>query len=141
MPLIAAAVERVIHSLPEGLLIALFAWAVMRVLPKQNSRTRFAVWFVALFAVVGLACIGGSLSEIPHPDVAKSATLEWGTHSLSAHGWSSLSFISSRISAIHLPAHWGAISSLRGLPLLLWPCCVWWRDFGSRGGSGGAAFR
>ena len=44
-------VERVINSLPEGLLIALFAWAVLRLLPKQNSRTRFAVWFLALLAV------------------------------------------------------------------------------------------
>ena len=48
------AVERMLNSLPEGLLIALFAWAVLRVLPKQNSRTRFAVWFFALLAV---ACV------------------------------------------------------------------------------------
>ncbi|MGC2246399.1 MAG: M56 family metallopeptidase [Terriglobales bacterium] len=103
------AIERVIHSLPEGLLIALFAWGVLRILPKQNSRTRFAVWFVALIAVVGLACVGGSWYEIPHSNVAKSATLEWGTHAASgwaAHSFSFLSSISSRVSEIHLPGHW-----------------------------------
>ncbi len=82
------AIERVIHSLPEGLLIALFAWAVLRVLPRQNSRTRFAVWFVALLAVVGIAGAGGEL-------VAESG----GAMSASR-------LVPSRISEIHLPAHW-----------------------------------
>jgi beta-lactamase regulating signal transducer with metallopeptidase domain len=92
------AIERVIHSLPEGLLIALFAWAVLRVLPKQNSRTRFAVWFVALLAVVGIACVEESwiTSQLPNPKVAKNATFGWGT----------LGFYSSRVSEIHLAAHW-----------------------------------
>lgn len=106
-----AAIERAVRSLPEGLLIAAFAWAVLRVLPKQNSRTRFAVWFVALVAVVGLACVGGSFSELAHPNVATNATLGWGTHSFSTHGFSllglnSLGFMSSRVSEIHLPSHW-----------------------------------
>ena len=67
------AVGRVINSLPEGLLIALFAWAVLRMLPKQNSRTKFAVWFLALMAVVGIACLGGIMlrgsqaRSWPHP--------------------------------------------------------------------------
>jgi beta-lactamase regulating signal transducer with metallopeptidase domain len=94
-----AAIERVIRSLPEGLLIALFAWAVLRVLPKQNARTRFAVWFVALVAVVGLACVGGSLSELPH-------------------GLNSLSFISSRVFQIHFPAHWAGYLFLAWLAIV-----------------------
>jgi beta-lactamase regulating signal transducer with metallopeptidase domain len=82
------AIGRVIHSLPEGLLLALFAWAVLRILPKQNSRTRFAVWFTALLAVVGLAAIGGSLlpAEFPFAAISQNATLA--------------------VSQIHLPAHW-----------------------------------
>ena len=82
-------IGRVLHSLPEGILIALFAWAVLRILPKQNSGTRFAVWFVALCAVVGLACLssdfgfalsvfGSGLSGTPLP-----------------HGFE-----------VHLPPHW-----------------------------------
>ena len=87
------AIERVAHSLPEGLLIAFFAWALLRVLPKQNSRTRFAVWFVALCAVVGLAGV-----ELPHSKIAQNAILEWGT----------LGFSSLRVSEIHLSAHWAS---------------------------------
>lgn len=47
-----------LNSLPEGILIALLTWSALRVLPRQNSRTRFAVWFVALFTVAGLNLIG-----------------------------------------------------------------------------------
>ena len=43
-------VSRVLNSLPEGVVIALFAAAMLRFLPKQNSGTRFAVWFVALLS-------------------------------------------------------------------------------------------
>lgn len=57
-------VERVLNSLPEGLLIALFAWLLLRLIGRQNSGTRFAVWFMALIAVAGLSLTGGfRLSE------------------------------------------------------------------------------
>jgi len=79
----------VINSLPEGLLIALFAWAVLRFLPKQNSRTRFAVWSLALLTVVGIACLGGLMFTRLHGRV---------------FGASSLTSVGS--SAISLPAHW-----------------------------------
>ena len=52
-------VERILNALPEGLLIAFFAWALLRVLRKQNSGTRFAVWFLALIAVAALPVCGG----------------------------------------------------------------------------------
>jgi len=39
-------VGRILNALPEGLLIAFFAWILLRVLRKQSSGTRFAVWFV-----------------------------------------------------------------------------------------------
>ncbi len=47
-------VERILNALPEGFLIALFAWALLRVLRRQNSGTRFAVWFLALLTVAAL---------------------------------------------------------------------------------------
>ena len=53
------AVERILNALPEGLLIALFAWALLRILRRQNSGTRFAVWFLALLAVAALPVLGG----------------------------------------------------------------------------------
>jgi beta-lactamase regulating signal transducer with metallopeptidase domain len=53
------AIGRTLNSLPEGLLIVLFAGGMLRLLPRQNSGTRFAVWFVALLAVAGFPLIGG----------------------------------------------------------------------------------
>jgi beta-lactamase regulating signal transducer with metallopeptidase domain len=57
------AIGRVVNSLPEGLLIALFAWMMLRLLPRQNSGTRFAVWFVALLAIAGLPFIGAGAAH------------------------------------------------------------------------------
>ena len=37
------ATGRFLNSLPEGLLIAAFAGVMLRLLPRQNSGTRFAV--------------------------------------------------------------------------------------------------
>jgi beta-lactamase regulating signal transducer with metallopeptidase domain len=101
------AIERVVHSLPEGILIALFAWALLRLLPKQNSGTRFGVWFVALLAVVGLACV-----DLPNSKVAPSATSGWG-----ALRFGGLDFSSLRVSAIHLPAHWAGYLFIAWLAL------------------------
>jgi len=50
----------ILNTLPEGLLVALCAWAMLRVLPRQNSGTRFAVWFVALLTVAGLPFVAGA---------------------------------------------------------------------------------
>ncbi|MFY9647178.1 MAG: M56 family metallopeptidase [Terriglobales bacterium] len=52
-------VERALNALPEGLLIASFAWVLLRLLRKQNSGTRFAVWFLALLTVAVLPLLGG----------------------------------------------------------------------------------
>jgi len=51
--------ERILNALPEGFLIAIFAWALLRVLRRQNSGTRFAVWFIALLTVAVLPMLGG----------------------------------------------------------------------------------
>ncbi len=59
------AVGRVVNSLPEGLLIALGAWLLLRLMGRQNSGTRFAVWMTALAGVVALPFLNG-LSAAPH---------------------------------------------------------------------------
>ncbi|HLX84095.1 MAG TPA: M56 family metallopeptidase [Terriglobales bacterium] len=51
--------ERLLNALPEGLLIALIAWALLHALRRQNSGTRFAVWFAALLSVAALPVLGG----------------------------------------------------------------------------------
>src|ERR1019366_10146948 len=96
-------VERVINSLPEGLLIALFAWTVLRLFPKQNSRTRFAVWFLALLAVAGTASLGelvltGLNSRVLGQSIGESIGRVIGTSGLASDG----------TSAINLPTHWAA---------------------------------
>ena len=43
--------ERLLNSLAEGIVIALFAWVLLRLAGRRNSGTRFAVWFCALLAI------------------------------------------------------------------------------------------
>jgi beta-lactamase regulating signal transducer with metallopeptidase domain len=75
-------VERVLNSLPEGLLIALGAWLLLRLMGRENSGTRFAVWLVALAAVVVLPFLSGlglpehglpALAPHAHPAIAIQA--------------------------------------------------------------------
>jgi beta-lactamase regulating signal transducer with metallopeptidase domain len=94
------AVERILNALPEGLLIAVFAWALLRVLRRQNSGTRFAVWFLALLAVAALPLLG----------FGEGRSLLAGVPSFvsSAPSWASMH------PAVTIPAHWGL------LVFLLW---------------------
>jgi beta-lactamase regulating signal transducer with metallopeptidase domain len=80
-------IGRVLNSLPAGLLIALFAAGMLRLLPRQNSGTRFAVWFVALLAVAALpvtlpliAAFAGGHSMLAAGDVRPLITVagRWG---------------------------------------------------------------
>lgn len=48
------AAERVINSVPGGMLIAALAWLVLRAVGKRNSGTRFVVWFSVLLAIAVL---------------------------------------------------------------------------------------
>jgi beta-lactamase regulating signal transducer with metallopeptidase domain len=67
-------VERIFNALPEGLLIALFAWALLRVLRRQNSGTRFAVWFLALLTVAALPTLSAFGGGPP-----MAAGMSWGS--------------------------------------------------------------
>jgi beta-lactamase regulating signal transducer with metallopeptidase domain len=58
--LIDLAAAAFVNALPQGLAVAAFSWAVLRVLPRRNARTRFAVWFVALLAIAVLTIVPGS---------------------------------------------------------------------------------
>jgi len=81
------AIERVLNSLPEGLLIALFAEALLRILPRQNSRTRFVVWFAALLLVASLpVLVMGGFARRP-------MAVAWLAHAASA---------------VSLPARWAS---------------------------------
>jgi len=66
--------ERMLNSLAEGLAIALFGWILLRVLGRQNSSTRFAVWFSALVAIAALPFF----ESIP---LSATASPAWVAHS------------------------------------------------------------
>jgi bla regulator protein blaR1 len=72
------AVGHVLNTLPEGMLLAAGAWLLLRLLPRQNSRTRFAIWLLALAGIAGLPFLGalrsGASSILPqtHPEITLS---------------------------------------------------------------------
>ena len=72
-------VERILNALPEGFLIALFAWALLRVLRRQNSGTRFAVWFLALLTVAALPVLGGIGEGQARMSSFMSSANSWGS--------------------------------------------------------------
>ncbi|MGD1215142.1 MAG: M56 family metallopeptidase [Terriglobales bacterium] len=76
-------IERILNALPEGFLIALFAWALLRVLRRQNSGTRFAVWFLAMLTVAALPVLGGFGEEralmVAGMSSFMSSAMPWGS--------------------------------------------------------------
>jgi len=55
----ALVAERLLNGIPEGIVIALAAWILLRLAGQKNSSTRFAVWFSALLAIGAAPFIGG----------------------------------------------------------------------------------
>jgi beta-lactamase regulating signal transducer with metallopeptidase domain len=70
-----ALVGRVLNSLPEGLLLAISAWLLLRVLGRHNARTRFAVWLVALLGVAVLPFLAGHASVTRDTGLSSHAEL------------------------------------------------------------------
>ena len=50
--------ERMLGSLLGGIILALVAWIALRLIGRQNSRTRFTVWFATLLGIAALPFIG-----------------------------------------------------------------------------------
>jgi beta-lactamase regulating signal transducer with metallopeptidase domain len=62
------AAERMLDSLLIGVALAVFAWGLLRALPRPNSSTRFAVWFTTLLATAFLPLLGnpqGIVGNLP----------------------------------------------------------------------------
>jgi hypothetical protein len=59
-------VERLLNSAVEGVLIAGLVCLLLRVLGRQNSGTRFAIWFAALLSIVVLPFVGASRFAAAH---------------------------------------------------------------------------
>ena len=53
-------VEWMFYSLVEGVVLAMFVALLLRLIPRQNAGTRFALWFSVLLAMIVLPFAGGS---------------------------------------------------------------------------------
>lgn len=56
-------VEWMLYCLFEGSLLALFTWVLLRLLPRQNAGTRFALWFSVLLATILVPFLAGAFSR------------------------------------------------------------------------------
>jgi bla regulator protein blaR1 len=94
----AMAFERILYCLTGGMALGAVIWVVLRLLPRKNSRTQFAVWFSTLLAVALMplfafdsswrsALLGGSAAP-QHAVITISASwaeyivLAWGVAAL-----------------------------------------------------------
>jgi beta-lactamase regulating signal transducer with metallopeptidase domain len=96
-------VERILNALPEGILVALFVWALLRILGRQNSGTRFAVWFLTLLTVIALPVLGsfGGTRWLDASGISLSARQ---AAQASAHAWGN--WWGAARPAITIPGRW-----------------------------------
>lgn len=59
-------VERLLNTAAEGVVFAGFIRLLLCVIRRQNSRTRFVIWFCTLLAIVALPFLAGSSFMAPH---------------------------------------------------------------------------
>src|ERR1700684_4239416 len=52
--------ERLLNTAAAGVVLAGLVWVVLRLIGRQNSGTRFVVWFLALLAIIALPFFSGS---------------------------------------------------------------------------------
>jgi Zn-dependent protease with chaperone function len=85
-------VERLLNGLGEGVLIALFAWVLLRIIGRRNAGTRFAVWFCALGAIVLAPFLETtSATGIVHPAAAIVMPREWSWYLFAA--WTAIALV------------------------------------------------
>jgi beta-lactamase regulating signal transducer with metallopeptidase domain len=54
--------DRMLNSVVEGIVLATFGWALLRAGGRQNSSTRFAVWFSMMVAIAALPFFANSFA-------------------------------------------------------------------------------
>ena len=58
--------ERLLNSAAEGIVLACLVWLLLRLVGRQNSGTRFAIWLSALLAIVVLPFLSASSVTASH---------------------------------------------------------------------------
>src|ERR1700733_4035707 len=67
-----ASTVQIVDCLIEGTLIAIFSGLVLRLIRRQGSITRFAIWFSALMAIATLPFLVGSFGSHLAPVAGQS---------------------------------------------------------------------
>jgi beta-lactamase regulating signal transducer with metallopeptidase domain len=71
-------IEHLLNGLAEGLVIALFAWVLLRVVGRKSSGTRFVVWFSALVAIAVAPFVSlGSAAGVARNAAAAVTIPDW----------------------------------------------------------------
>jgi beta-lactamase regulating signal transducer with metallopeptidase domain len=71
-----ASTVQIVDCLIEGTLIAIFSGLVLRLIRRQSSVTRFAIWFSALMAIATLPFLVGSFGSHIAPVAGQSLTVQ-----------------------------------------------------------------
>lgn len=82
--------ERILNSLPLGLLVAGLAWACLRFGAYESSRIRFAVWFSALLTIAALPLLHHSPLRFAASGHAAEITLPSYVADAVFYGWAIL---------------------------------------------------
>ena len=90
---------RLLNTAAEGVVLAGMVWVLLRLIGRQNSGTRFAIWFSALLAIVALPFLSGSGFGASHSRALPPANLRVGITLSSS--W-----------ACYLFAAWGVVAGL-----------------------------
>ena len=59
-------IEQQLNAAAAGIFLAFFLWALLRLISRQNSGTRFALWFSTLLAIVVLPFFSTSVLNFSH---------------------------------------------------------------------------
>jgi beta-lactamase regulating signal transducer with metallopeptidase domain len=69
---------RLLNTAAEGIVLAGLVWVLFRLIGRQNSGTRFVIWFSALLAIVALPFLSGSGFGASHSRALDPANLHHG---------------------------------------------------------------
>lgn len=69
---------RLLNTAAEGIVLTGLVWVLLRLIGRQNSGTRFAIWFSALLAIVALPFLSGSSFGASHFPALPPANLHAG---------------------------------------------------------------
>ncbi len=120
------AAERMLQSIVIGLALAVFACALLRVLPRPSAATRFAVWFTALAATGFLSALGTThhIAALPSAISQPLLSVPASWSSYFAIAWAALSVIA----LLQVAAGWREMRRLRQSCRAI-PCGdVQWRE-------------